>query len=168
LTGKAFLALPDGDLLDNLDVVNLPAFLEAEVPAANGTGTARSIARLFALLSEGGELDGVRLVSQRSIRRFRTVQIYAPNALDLEPDPPGEPELHIRMLGYHGSSKPPGLPRRLGPSRTAFGHDGAGGQIGFADPEAGIAVGFVRSQFTSAPKFSARLIETLYACAGKL
>jgi CubicO group peptidase (beta-lactamase class C family) len=138
--------MPDGHLLDHLAVVNLPAFQEAEIPALNGTGTARSIARLFAVLAEGGELDNIRLVSQSSIRRFRTVQIYAPNALELEADPPGNAvELHMRMLGYHGSSKPFGLPRRLGPSRTAFGHDGAGGQVGFADPEAGIAAGFVRS-----------------------
>jgi hypothetical protein len=50
LTGQAFLAMPDGYLLDHLAVVNLPAFQEAEIPALNGTGTARSIARLFAVL----------------------------------------------------------------------------------------------------------------------
>ena len=38
--------MPDGDFLDHLAVVNLPAFQEAEIPALNGTGTARSIARL--------------------------------------------------------------------------------------------------------------------------
>jgi hypothetical protein len=56
LTGQAFLAMPDGDFLDHLAVVNLPAFQEAEIPGVNGTGTARSIARLFAVLAEGGEL----------------------------------------------------------------------------------------------------------------
>jgi CubicO group peptidase (beta-lactamase class C family) len=56
LTGQAFLAMPDGDFLDHLAVVNLPAFQEAEIPGVNGTGTARSIARLVAVLAEGGEL----------------------------------------------------------------------------------------------------------------
>ncbi len=154
--------------MDNVTVVNLPAFQEAEVPGVNGTATARSVARLFAVLAEGGQLEGVRLVSQAAIRRFRTVQICAPNALELEVDPPGQAvELHMRMLGYHGSSKPFGLPRRLGPSATAFGHDGAGGQVGFADPEAGIAAGFVRSHWTSNTKYSGRLLDVLYACAGR-
>jgi len=168
LTGQAFLALSDGDLLDNLAVVNLPAFQEAEIPAINGTATARSLARLFAVLAEGGELEGVRVVSQASIRRFRTIQINAPNALDLEGDPPGDAiELHRRMLGYHGSSKPYGLPRRLGPSDSAFGHDGAGGQVAFADPKAGIAAAFVRSQWTWTTTYSARLLELVYSCAGR-
>src|SRR5205085_9408751 len=164
----AFRALRDGFVFDNIPAVNSPAYLEAEVPGCNGTGTARSIARMFAMLAEGGELDGVRLVSQSSIRRFRSVQIMAPNALELEADPPGNTvELHMRMLGYHGSSKPFGQPRRLGPSDTAFGHYGAGGQVAFADPEKGIAAGFLRSQWTSTPTFSGRLIELVYRCAGR-
>jgi CubicO group peptidase (beta-lactamase class C family) len=163
LSGKAFLALHDGDLLDHLDVFNLPSFQEAEVAAGNGTATARSLARFFAVLAQGG--DG--LVSEESIRKFRTLQIHAPNALELESDPPGETiELHERLLGYHGSSRPYGLPRRLGPSDTAFGHDGAGGQVGFADPEARLAVGFVRSHFTFDTSFSGRLFDVLYGCLG--
>ena len=163
LSGQAFLALGDGDLLDHLDVVNLAAFQEAEIPAVNGTATARSLARLFAVLAEGGD----PLVSEDSIRMFRTLQIHAPNALEVEADPPGDTvELHMRMLGYHGSSKPYGLPRRLGPSDTAFGHDGAGGQVGFADPEAHLAVGFVRSHFTFDTSFSGRLFDVLYGCLG--
>jgi CubicO group peptidase (beta-lactamase class C family) len=168
LTGKAFLALSDGDFLDNVSVVNRPEILDAEIPGFNGTAAARSLARLFAALTEGGQLDGVRLVSAASIRQFRKIQICAPHALELEPDPPpATVELHMRMLGYHGSSKPFGLPRRLGPSDTAFGHDGAGGQLAFADPEAGIAAAFVRSQFTSTSTYSGHLLELLYSCAGR-
>jgi hypothetical protein len=93
--------------------------------------------------------------------------MYPPNALELEADPPPHAvELNMRMLGYHAGSKPFGLPRRLGPSRTAFGYDGAGGQLGFAEPGAGIAAGFVRSQFTSTT-YSGRLLELLHACAGR-
>ena len=43
-------------------VVNSPAYRASEVPAANGHGTARGIARFFACLAAGGELDGVRLL----------------------------------------------------------------------------------------------------------
>jgi hypothetical protein len=103
LSGRAFLALHNGYVFDNVPAVNLPSYLEVEVAGANGTATARSVARMFALLAEGGELDGVRLVSQSSIRRFRTVQLIAPNALELEADPPAHlVQLHMRLLGYHG------------------------------------------------------------------
>lgn len=50
---------------------------------------------------------------------------------------------------------------------SAFGHDGAGGQVAFADPEAGIAAAFVRNQMTSNTAFSGRLLDVLYACAGR-
>jgi len=76
-------------------------------------------------------------------------------------------QLHTRLLGYHGNANAFGLPRPFGPTDTAFGHGGAGGQVGFADPEAGIAAGFVRSQFTSTPTYSGELIELLYRCAGR-
>lgn len=168
LSGRAFLALRNGYVFDNVPAVNLPSYLEAEVAGANGTATARSLARVFALLAEGGELDGIRVVSQSSIRRFRAVQVIAPNALEMEADPPAHlVQLHTRLLGYHSNSNPFGLPRPFGPTGTAFGHGGAGGQVGFADPETGIAVGFVRSQFTSTPTYSAELIELLYRCAGR-
>ncbi len=107
------------------------------------------------MLAGGGHADGVRLVSRAVIDRFRTIEIYAPNALELEGDPaPSTVELHKRMLGYHGSSLPHGLPGRLGPSATAFGHDGLGGQLAFGDPERSLAAAFVRSQLTSVPTYS--------------
>ena len=143
----------------------LPAIQQPEIPAVNATATARSLARLFAVLAGGGEADGVRLVSQASIDRFRTIEMHAPNALELEFDPiPSTVEIHLRMLGYHGSSRPFGMPPRLGPSSTAFGHDGYGGQLVFADPERPLAAAFVRSELTAAPTYSASLLDVLYGC----
>jgi CubicO group peptidase (beta-lactamase class C family) len=46
-----------------------PAWRQAEVPAANGHGNARSVARIQAVVSQDGALDGVRLLSQRTIDR---------------------------------------------------------------------------------------------------
>lgn len=166
LMGRSFLALPDGDLIDNIESLNDPGFLAAEIPAINGTATARALGRLYAMLAGGGAIDGVRILSPESIDRFRTVQIHGPNAMELAWDPaPSTVELHTRMLGYHGSSKPFGQPRRLGPSPTAFGHDGLGGQIAFADPERSIAAAFVRNRVTFAPTYSERLLELLYDCS---
>lgn len=59
------------------------------------------------------------------------------------------------------SSVPFGLPPRLGPSSTASGHEGTGGQIAFADPERSITAAFLRSQLTTAPTYSAGLLESV-------
>ena len=41
----------------------------AEIPAANGHGDARSLARLYGALACGGELDGVHVLSREAIAR---------------------------------------------------------------------------------------------------
>lgn len=167
LLGRALLALDDGNVADHWESFGSAALLEPEMAGANGTATAAALAGMYDALACGGVAGGVRLVSPESIARFRTLQIQGPNALDLEADPdPATVELHQRLLGYHGSSRPPGGSGRLGPSATAFGHDGAGGQIAFADPERSIAAAFVRSEMTQDQGWSAQLLERLYACAG--
>jgi CubicO group peptidase (beta-lactamase class C family) len=51
----------------------------AEIPAANGHGNARSVARVQALLACGGELDGRRLMSEAGARRALEVQTDGPD-----------------------------------------------------------------------------------------
>lgn len=46
----------------------------AEIPAAGGTGNARSVARIHAALACDGELDGVRLLSTDTLDRVLDVQ----------------------------------------------------------------------------------------------
>ncbi len=56
--------------------------------------------------------------------------------------------------------------RRLGPHEGAFGHWGAGGALGFCDPEAGIAFGYVMNQMGEGwqnPR-NRRLVDALYEC----
>ncbi|XP_070561915.1 beta-lactamase domain-containing protein 2-like isoform X1 [Ptychodera flava] len=44
----------------------------SEVPSVNGIGTARGLARLYAILANGGELDGKRLLSQEAVETIMT------------------------------------------------------------------------------------------------
>ena len=46
----------------------------AEIPAAGGIGNARSIARIHSALACGGEVDGVRIMSEAGARRGLEVQ----------------------------------------------------------------------------------------------
>jgi CubicO group peptidase (beta-lactamase class C family) len=58
----------------NMDDCNGAAWRGVSVAGANGHGNARSIARAQAVVSHGGELDGVRLLSAGTIERIFDVQ----------------------------------------------------------------------------------------------
>jgi CubicO group peptidase (beta-lactamase class C family) len=62
---QASLDNPPGML--DVDVVNSAAYRAAEIPAVNGHGTARAIARFYGGLAAGGELDGVRLLRPETL-----------------------------------------------------------------------------------------------------
>jgi len=127
MAGAAFNNPPRG-----AEAVNTRAWRAAEIPAANGHGTARALARIYGALARGGELDGVALLRPESVARAREEQAFGPDA----------------VLG--------GLPMRFGlgfmlrhdlvplsPSPDAFGHPGAGGSVGMADPSARVGFGYV-------------------------
>jgi CubicO group peptidase (beta-lactamase class C family) len=150
LVGQAFRNPPR-----SRTVVNTLAWRRAEIPAANGHATAHAVARLYAALARGGELDGVRLLSPATLARAASEAAFGPDAVLVG--------LHTRfglgfMLGHRG------LP--LGPSPRAFGHPGMGGSIGFADPDARIGFGYVTNRMQSGLAGDARgfaLIAALYA-----
>jgi CubicO group peptidase (beta-lactamase class C family) len=65
-------------------------------------------------------------------------------------------------LGYEGEFGEVKRNREFGASPSAFGHRGAGGQVGFADPEHDIAVSFTRSHYTNGTA-ATTLVDALYA-----
>ena len=71
MLGKAFAQNPDEPWPVTL---NSKAWREAEISSANGHGNARAVARIYATIAKGGELDGVRLLSLAGIERMRTEQ----------------------------------------------------------------------------------------------
>ena len=54
---------------------NSERWRRAEIPAANGHGNARSVARIQSVISHGGEVGGVRLLSEPTIDRLLTPQV---------------------------------------------------------------------------------------------
>ena len=137
------------------DELNTSAFLAAEIPSINGVGTARGVARLFGALACGGGLDGVRLLHEETLREATCVQWE------------GEEELvgHTRRMGLGFLLGLPGQVA-MGPSPDAFGHTGAGGAIGFADPEARVGLCYAPNHMYSGPGSSPRLqalVNALYA-----
>jgi CubicO group peptidase (beta-lactamase class C family) len=130
MTGAAFNNPPRG-----AERVNTRAWRAAEVPAANGHGTARALARVYGALARGGEIDGVRILVPESIERARTEQAFGPDAV--------LGELPMRFgLGF--MLRQDMMP--ISPSPNAFGHPGAGGSIGMADPDAKVGFGYVMNK----------------------
>ncbi|MFE5816492.1 serine hydrolase domain-containing protein [Streptomyces sp. NPDC056479] len=126
LTRRAFAAItPFPDQND-------PAYRAAALPATNGIATADGLARVYAALI--GEVDGVRLFDPATVELARSEESSGPDRILV---------VNTRFgLGYmlHGTASP-----LLGPG--SFGHPGRGGALGFADPETGIAFGYVTNGF---------------------
>jgi CubicO group peptidase (beta-lactamase class C family) len=110
-----------------------PSFWKACLPAMNGVCTARSLGKMYAALSLGGELDGVRLVREDILRQAAEVQMKRPDKVVLYP-------LHWR-LGYHRADA------LLMDVPSAFGHFGMGGAGGWANPDLGLAAAHVHNGF---------------------
>lgn len=142
LVGQAMLATAEECFLDiDAEAFWTPQLLAAEVPSSNGTSTARSLAKMYAVLAGGGEIDGTRFVSSGSIETFGAQLQGVPQAQILFAFTPP------RALGYHGNFAGMGGPMVFGPNPEAFGHLGLGGgvQVGCCDPANEVAIGFVRS-----------------------
>ncbi len=133
---KAFVMSPD---LMNPGHANTREWRAAEIPSANGHGTARALARVYGALARGGELDNVPVLSQPAIDRAIVEQSYGPDAVLLLPTRIG--------LGFMLT-----MPEmQLGPNERVFGHPGMGGSIGFADPDAKVGFGYVMNKMLLPP-----------------
>ena len=119
--------------------------MEAAIPAANGFFTARSLARLYAVLAGRGQVDDVRLFSPRQVQQIGRVQTHARDRV-----------LGIPMdwrLGYHRAIT------SRGPLDGAFGHFGFGGSGAWADPNRDVAVAMVCNRGTGTPIGDLRLLK---------
>lgn len=115
--------------------VNTRAWRAAEYPSTNPHGNARGIARLFGALACDGEVDGIRVLSPETIDRANTIEADGEDLVLGRPTRFG--------LGFQLTM--PGV-RPLGPNLRSFGHYGAGGMLGFADPDQRLGFGFVCNQ----------------------
>lgn len=107
----------------------------AEIPAANGHGNARSVARAQALLACGGELDGKRLFSEAGARRALEQQIDGKDLVL---------EMPTRFGMGYGLSQPM-MP--LPPGAAFWG--GWGGSLILADLDARTTYAFVMNRMVT-------------------
>ncbi|MEV4786665.1 serine hydrolase domain-containing protein [Streptomyces tuirus] len=127
LTRRAFAAIsPFPDQND-------PAYRAAALPATNAMATADGLARFYATLI-GDTAGSARLFTPETVELARAEESAGPDRILVVGTRFG--------LGYmlHGSASPLLTP-------GSFGHPGRGGALGFADPETGIAFGYVTNGF---------------------
>lgn len=138
LTFRAFSS-PQG--LHGVTPMNAPEVRAASFPAFGGIGTASSLAKFYAMLANGGELEGRRFFSGETVAWMNTpltsgfdrvLQMETAFAAGFMKDPLDAGGKKTRAI--------------FGPSPTAFGQPGAGGSLAFADPENGIAFAYVMNQ----------------------
>ena len=107
---------------------NKPQWRRMEQPAANGHGNARSLAGFYSGLLDGRLLGPemfAELTREHSVGEDKTLRTQTRFGLGCMLDQP-----QVGNATYGLSAK-------------AFGHPGAGGSIGFADPQREVAFGFV-------------------------
>ncbi len=131
---------------------NQRAVHAAELPAANGIATARSLAKLYA--STIGEVEGIRLLREQTVESATVERSAGPDAV-----------LVLDNRFGSGFFLPSPFSPLLGP--RSFGHSGAGGSLAFADPDAGIGFAYVMNQMQqnlAADPRPAALIDALRRC----
>ena len=141
LTRRAFSSLKG---ISGISAMNAPEIRAASLPSMGGIASAQALAKFYAMLAAGGTWGGRAFFKKETLAWMST-------RLTQGFDPVLQRELSFSagfmMDPISGDGKK--IRSLLGPSPSAFGHAGAGGSLGFADPEQGIGFGYVMNQMAS-------------------
>jgi CubicO group peptidase (beta-lactamase class C family) len=138
----------------------------AEIGAAGGITNARGLAGMYAPLSRGGKLKGVELVNPDVLARMsRVSSATGRDAVLMMPT--------RFSLGFMKSTdnrrERPGVQDSVLISEDAFGHVGAGGSFGFADPKAEMSFGYTMNRMGPGASLNDRgqsLVDATYRSLG--
>ncbi|MGH8876987.1 MAG: serine hydrolase domain-containing protein [Stackebrandtia sp.] len=144
-----------GSLILGWEDATDPKYSQVEAPSTDGTASAAALAKLFAATI--GEVDGIRLLGPGIVEAAARAHSSGQDRV-----------LNIRTDFGLGFMVPGGpfVPERL--PAGAFGHGGATGSFGFADPAGELAFGYVPNRGSELLEGNDlrvnRLVETVYAC----
>jgi CubicO group peptidase (beta-lactamase class C family) len=135
----------------------------AEIGGGGGITNARGLALMYRPLANGGEWDGYRLATPATIDAMSEVSaasnLDATLQIPVRFGPGFMKSMDNRALGLESAI--------IG--AQAFGHVGAGGSIGFADPEHGVSFGYTMNRMGEGLLLNERgqaLVDAVYACLG--
>jgi CubicO group peptidase (beta-lactamase class C family) len=125
-------------------VTRTDAWRQAEIGAANGFGNARSVARIQSVITNGGSVDGVRLLGPATIDRIFEVQSDGMDLVLFQP---------LRFgIGY---GLPSAQESQLPDRRIAY-WGGWGGSIIVNDVDRGVTFAYVMNRMDGAVLGSSR------------
>ena len=130
--GRAFLNPGLGER--RFAVLDDPEIQAIEMPWMGAFTTARSLARVYAALGGDGSLDGVKLVNQSALDPLHGRQSWAERDRIIQ-KPLGWSQGFLKEGTDIFSTNP-----------ASFGHAGAGGAVGWVDPEQQLAIGYVMNR----------------------
>jgi CubicO group peptidase (beta-lactamase class C family) len=157
LTWKAFMNPPGFTAAGR---ANSPQTLAAEIPSSNGVTNARGLAGLYTPLACAGCGSGRTLVGASELALMIETAVEGPDQVLLVPT-------RFSFGFMKSGTGVEGDNVRFGPNPEAFGHVGAGGSFGMADPVARVAIGYVMNQLGSGiflNERGQRLIDAVYEC----
>ena len=135
---------------------NTRAWRAAELPAIGGIGNARSVARIHAMLACGGELDGVRIMSEAGVEAACAEQCRGIDLVN------GVELAWGNGFGLNSEATP------VSPNPRALFWAGWGGAFSVIDLDARMSVAYVMNQMASDPAADFRgglLAATALSCA---
>lgn len=137
-----------------LEIAGTPRVWKMDLPGAGAVATAHAMSRFYAMLVNGGVLDGVRVMKSETIttaRRQRSV---------------GNDPLSDRLLRFGVGFELNPNPSCLGGPIDAFGHTGAGGSAHGAWPSLRTSFSYAMGEFRSENNDgrALRLVTALEAC----
>ncbi len=133
LTARAFANPP---VLAAISSYNDPHLQSIEIPAVNGIGTARSIAKAYGEFATGGKKLGLKAETLQAL--YEPAQLPRDGAYDQV--------MHVDTSFSLGFLKPFPLARFGRDDNKSFGTPGAGGSFGFADPTSEIGYAYVMNK----------------------
>ena len=111
-----------------------PDWRRAEIPSANGHATSLGLARLMAVVANGGVLDREPVLSPQTVAELTKSRISGPDRVL-----PFDLSWAAGLLRNDGHAI-------FGPGRQAVGHYGWGGSVAMADPETGVSASYVMNR----------------------
>ena len=142
--------------LHSVSAMNSPENRALPIVSFGGIGSAPSLGKFYAMLANGGELEGRRYFTPETIAQMTTTLVSGMDRVF---------QIFTAFSAGFMKDSPETRRRIFGPSPLAFGHPGAGGSHAFADPENGISFAYVMNQMEQSllpNEKSLRLVEALY------
>jgi CubicO group peptidase (beta-lactamase class C family) len=116
--------------------VNDPEWRCAEIPSANGHGSAEGLAKLYGILSSGGSRNNKKIISPQTLDLVTTQISNGPDTVLMG----GDVAFGLGYMLYNQTARVEESPKH---TKGYFGHAGIGGAVAYGDKNKKLGFAFV-------------------------